>query len=411
MKRNAGSTPKAATAEIKASPIQFTRREILKAGLGSVAMCMAGLPFQALAFPAEQSDEQPVPFLGMPRTGDKSLDWETLTDWLTPQDQAFNVQHYGIPDFEAQDFKLEIAGLVARPMTLTMADLKALPKKDEFMTLECSGNGSSKGFMNAIYNSQWTGTPLGPLLKKCKIDTRAKEIVFFGMDHKKETLRPGTNRELTIEVPFGRSMSIEDATKLPLLLAYERNGEPFEKRNGAPLRLIVPGWYGIANVKWLTRIELRDTRYMGRFMGRDYVTVRGERHGKEVVYVESSVTRMNLKSIVARVTRRPTQNGAIPLKAYCAAWNDGTEIDRLEVQVDGGKWRPAVADAKPRSKYSWRFFSIDLGAVPPGKHTIVSRAIDIQGRIQPSAEDDEIALKKTYYEAYQQWPRAIELRA
>src|SRR5213079_1824914 len=91
-----------------------------------------------------------------PRTADKSLDWETLTDWLTPQDHAFNVQHYGIPEIDAQDFKLEIGGLVARPMALTMAELKALPKKDELMTLECSGNGSSKGFMNAVYNSRWT---------------------------------------------------------------------------------------------------------------------------------------------------------------------------------------------------------------------------------------------------------------
>src|SRR6185436_11647033 len=100
-----------------------------------------------------------------------------------------------------------------------------------------------------------------------------------------------------------------DAMRLELLLAYERNGEPLAKRNGGPLRLIVPGWYGIACVKWLRRIELRNRRYMNRFMGRDYVTVRGERHGDEVVFVETSVTRMNLKSVVARVTRRPAKDG------------------------------------------------------------------------------------------------------
>jgi len=392
-------------------PTHFTRREILKAGFGGIALCMTGLPVHSLAFPSPQPDEEPVPFLGMPRTGEKSLDWETLNDWLTPQDQAFNVQHYGIPEFDSKDFKLEITGLVAKPMTFTMSELKTLPKQDQLMTLECSGNGSSKGFMNAIYNSRWTGTPLAPLLKKCKIDSKAKEIVFYGVDRKKETLRPGTNRELIVEVPFGRSMSIEDASKIPLLLAYERNGEPLDKRNGAPLRLIVPGWYGIANVKWLTCIEVRDQRYMGRFMGRDYVTVRGERHGKEIVYVETSVARMNLKSIVARVTRRPTQNGAIPLKAYCVAWNDGTEIEKVEVRVDQGPWRAAIAEAKPRSKYCWKFYSIDLGSIAPGKHTIVSRAIDVNGRIQPTAADDEIALKKTYWEAYQQWPREIEVTA
>jgi hypothetical protein len=118
---------------------------------------------------------------------------------------------------------------------------------------------------------------------------------------------------------------------------------------------------------------------------------------------------MNLKSVVARVARRPTSNGQVPLKAYGAAWSDGTEIKRVEVRVDDQPWRLATLDAKPREKYCWTFFSVDLGTVPKGKHTIVSRAIDVNGRIQPRAEDDEIALKKTYWEAYAQWPREIEL--
>ena len=121
-----------------------------------------------------------------------------------------------------------------------------------------------------------------------------------------------------------------------ILLAYARNGRPLENRNGSPVRLIVPGWYGIANVKWLKRIEVRNRRYMGRFMGRDYVTLRGERQGNEVVFVESSVARMNLKSIIARVTRRPAKTGLIPVKAYGAAWSDGTEIAKVEVKIDGG---------------------------------------------------------------------------
>lgn len=408
MKTQLNPPSKLALEEPLAVQPRFSRREILKAGLGGMAICMAGFPPFALA---SEPDEESVAFLNMPRTGEKQLDWERLTDWLTPQNQVFNVQHYGLPEFEAKDFKLEITGLVGRAMTLTMAELKELPRRDEFMTLECSGNGSDKGFMNAVYNSRWTGTPLAPLLKQCRMDPKAKEVVFFGMDRKKETLRAGTNRELTVEVPFGRSLSIEDAMNLPILLAYERNGEPIEKRNGAPLRLIVPGWYGVACVKWLTRIDVRDRRYMGRFMGRDYVTVRGERRGNEIVYLETSVMRMNLKSIVARVTRKATQNGAIPLKAYGAAWSDGTEIKSVQVQVDGGPWRVAVLDAKPRSKFCWIFFSIDLGAVKPGKHIIVSRAMDVNGRMQPAAEDDEISLKKTYWEAYQQWPREIEVSA
>ena len=282
------------------------------------------------------------------------------------------------------------------------------------MTLECSGNGASPRFINAIYNSKWTGTPLVPIMYECGIQPQAKEIVFICLDHGSETLRKKTLRkespdEVTVDIPFGRSMSVEDAMSQKLLLAYERNGKPLERRNGAPLRLIVPGWYGIANVKWLTRIEVRSTRYMGRFMAQDYVTVRGERRGNEIVNVQTSVNRMNLKSIIARVTRRPTDKGVIPAKAYGAVWSDGTDVQRVEVQVDKGPWQAAQLDSAPRAKYCWTFFSHELGNLNPGKHSVVSRAIDVNGRVQPSSEDDEIVLKMTYWEANQQWPREFEL--
>jgi hypothetical protein len=140
------------------------------------------------------------------------------------------------------------------------------------------------------------------------------------------------------------------------------------------------------------------------------MAVRGERQGNEVVFVESSVTRMNLKSIVARVTRRAATGGQVPLKAYGAVWSDGTEVAKVEVKVDDGPWREATLDKEPRSKYCWTFFSIDLGNVAAGKHTVVSRATDVSGRVQPADDDDEIALKKTYWEAYQQWPREIEVK-
>lgn len=388
-----------------------TRREALKAGSAAAAFAVAHMSMPGFVFPGEGRDEELVPFLDMPRTPPNLLDWETLDSWITPADQVFSVQHYAIPEVDVDKFKLEFTGLIETPRIFTLDQLKALPKKEQLMTLECSGNGASKGFMNAIYNGKWVGTPLAPILRECGLKTDAREVVFFGFDSNEETLRKGTERELTVKVPFGRSMSVDDTLNLNLLLAYERDGKPIEKRNGAPVRLIVPGWYGIANVKWLKRIEVRNSRYMGRFMGRDYVTVRGERHGGEVVFVETSVTRMNLKSIVARITRRPVKAGVIPLMAYGAAWDDGTGIQKVQVKVDDGKWKDATLDEQPRAKFSWIFFSIDLGALEPGEHTVVSRAIDVDGRVQPPAEDDEIALKKTYWEAFQQWPRKIEVSA
>lgn len=388
-----------------------SRREALRSGIGSLAAGLALLSLPEFVFPGQADDEELVPFENVPRSKPESLDWETLTEWLTPQDQVFSVQHYNVPEVNPADYVLEIAGLVERPRRLTLEELKALPREDQFMTLECSGNGASPGFSNAVYNSRWTGTRLAPLLEQCGVKSGAIEAVFFCHDRKTETLRPGTPRELSVEVPFGRSLSLDDARALNPLLAYERNGEPLAVRNGAPLRLIVPGWYGIANVKWLRRIEVWDRRYMGRYMGRDYVTVRGERQGEEVVFVERSVTRMNLKSAIARVTRRAAVDGQVPLKAYGAVWGDGTPIAKVEVQVDGGDWRAATLDPTPHEKFSWRFFSIDVGALPPGKHTLISRGVDANGRVQPSADDDEIALKRTYWEAYQQWPREISIEA
>jgi len=389
---------------------RISRREVLQSGTAAAAL-LAMFANPGFVFPAQAAEEELVPFLDMPRARPGSLDWETLNEWLTPQDQVFAVSHYGVPKVDVEQYRLHLTGLVQQSKSLTLEEIKALPKSDQLMTLECSGNGSSKGFMSAVYNSRWTGTRLKPLLAACGVDPAAVEVVFIGHDEQDETLRKDTKRELSFRVPFGRSLSLTDAFEIDPLLAYERNGEPLSTENGAPLRLIVPGWYGIANVKWLRRIELRSTRYMGRFMARDYVTVRAEQRGEELVHVETSVGPMNLKSIVARVTRTPSVEGQIPCKAYGAVWGNGTEIARVEVQVDKGAWKPATLAAEPRSKFSWTFFEIDLGHLPPGKHRIVSRGIDVTGRIQPAATDDEIAQKKTYWEAYAQWPREVELTA
>ena len=161
---------------------QQTRRDVLKAGTAAMAAVVAHISTAEFAFPGQGEDEELVPFLDMPPTAPNRLDWETLDEWLTPQDQVFSVQHYGVPEFDADEFKLEISGFVEDPTTLTLEDIKRFPRTDQLMTLECAGNGSSKGFMNAVYNSRWTGTALAPILKKCGMKPGAQEVVFFGVD-------------------------------------------------------------------------------------------------------------------------------------------------------------------------------------------------------------------------------------
>ena len=168
-----------------------TRREVLKRSVFSSAGFVAWMSNASPTFSQEANEGELVPFLDEPRTPPNRLDWEVLDSWLTPQDQVFSVQHYGVPKFDYNDYRLEIGGMVKHSKQFTVEQLKALPKKEVVMTLECAGNGSNPGFMNAVCNSRWGGTPLAPLLKDCGIDPAVTEIVFFGEDKQDETLRPG----------------------------------------------------------------------------------------------------------------------------------------------------------------------------------------------------------------------------
>ncbi len=170
--------------------------------------------------------------------------------------------------------------------------------------------------------------------------------------------------------------------------------------HGFPLRLIAPGWYGIANVKWLKRIEVRSSRFMNRFMARDYVTIREERHDGETAWIESSVGRALLKSVPAKVTRSDGQYQIVG-----AAW--GAPIASVEVQIDGGPWLPATIDRSEEAEFAWKVWSLDWADASPGEHAITSRAIDTAGNVQPAMDDPLIAGKHTYWESNGQVTRRV----
>jgi DMSO/TMAO reductase YedYZ molybdopterin-dependent catalytic subunit len=256
--------------------------------------------------------------------------------------------------------------------------------------------------MGAIGNVKWTGTPLAPLLKDCEPLKRGIEVAFFGADTSKDELR---KNEYTAH--FSRGLHITDAMRDDILLCYEMNGEPLSVSHGAPVRLVVPGWFGIAWVKWLSRIEVLDRRIMSKYMARDYVTLRAEERGEAKLWRETSIGPMLVKSMTARALR--LKDGTIRICG--AAWGDGTPLARVEVKIDEGPWQNALLDRKNRSRYCWTFWTYDWKNPAPGEHTIVSRATDAEGRSQPPADDPVIKLKKTYWEANQQWPRRISLSA
>jgi DMSO/TMAO reductase YedYZ molybdopterin-dependent catalytic subunit len=274
-----------------------------------------------------------------------------------------------------------------------------LPRQEVTSTIECSGSNGLPFFTSAIGNARWVGTSLAQVLKAAQIKAGALEVVFFGTDKGEEVLRKGTPGEVSFTSNFARSMSIADAMNPANLLCYEMNGVPLPAANGFPVRLIAPGWYGVANVKWLTRIELRDTHFMGRFMGRDYVTVREEKQGGKTIVAETSVGRVLLKSAPATVTLR---DGKYRIAGM--AWGPAP-IAAVEVKIDNGRWMKATLDAA-RSQFAWRFWHIDWSPTP-GEHTVTSRAVDTAGNTQPAIDDPLIANKKTYWESNGQITRRI----
>jgi DMSO/TMAO reductase YedYZ molybdopterin-dependent catalytic subunit len=264
-------------------------------------------------------------------------------------------------------------------------------------TIECGGNHGFPWFTSGIGNARWGGTPLAPLLQQAGVMDGGIEVVFWGADSGIETVR-----DLKLMQHFARSLSLADAMSPDNLLCYEMNGAALPQSHGAPVRLIAPGWYGIANVKWLTRIEVRDTRYMGRFMARDYVTIREEERNGTTESVETSVGRALLKSAPAKVARVDGQ-----YRIVGAAW--GRPVARVDVRIDAGPWRQATVERGDASRFAWSFWSIDWPGAAAGEHTITSRAVDTQGHVQPAMDDPRIAGKKTYWESNGQVSRRVRL--
>jgi DMSO/TMAO reductase YedYZ molybdopterin-dependent catalytic subunit len=216
-----------------------------------------------------------------------SLDTDTLepSAFITPTENFYLVQHYGQSQIDPAAYKLRVGGLVNRPTELTLDQLKQRPRTEIIAGFECGGN--SNAAQNRLCgNGRWAGTALGPVLKEAGLQPHAREIVFFGADKGMENVTHGRGGAQEVEQHFGRSMSTADATNAEALICWEMNGEPLTASHGAPVRLIVPGWYGVANVKWLDRIYAQDTRYMGRFMSRDYVTLIAHKAGDETIWNE-----------------------------------------------------------------------------------------------------------------------------
>ena len=220
-----------------------------------------------------------------------------------------------------------------------------------------------------------------------------REVHFWAADSGTEEIRDNE-----YEQNFARSMSLDQVRERQPILAYEMNGAPLTLVHGFPVRLIVPGWYGVAQVKWLERIELSPDRLMTRFMAKDYVTLMGRETDNGVEWVETSVTRQRPKSAIARVTRN--EEGLVTI--FGVAWSDGTPLDRVEVRIDDGSWSAATLEATG-NPYAWTFFRLQVPTLANGEHRLVSRATDTEGRTQP----EDLSMKRTRWENNELFHRTI----
>ena len=250
----------------------------------------------------------------------------------------------------------------------------------------------------AVSNARWSGVPLRNILNDVGVEDSAREVVFFGTDSGTEEVE-FRGRKYEVEQQYGRSISIENAMSPEPFVATGMNGGPLTVHQGFPLRLIMPGWYGAPNVKWLANVHVQRDPYLGKYQARWYRTLRGEMIGGEMKWTETAVTRMRIKSVVARVSRMGDT-----VKVVGFVLNDATPLRSVEVKIDGGPWQEASVDSS-QSKYAWKLFTYEWKGASAGEHTIVSRATDVNGDVQPTRE--ELGNKKTFLEDNSQHPRTV----
>lgn len=304
---------------------------------------------------------------------------EALRYDLTPAGLHYLLIHFDIPALEAATWKLRVEGLVSRPLEFGLAELQRMPARTVRVTLECAGNGrgqvsprypSMPWLEEGVSTAEWTGVMLADLFKKTELHHSVQELVFHGADR---------GFDGGIEHGYARSLKLADAMRPDVLLAYAMNGAPLPPQHGAPLRLLVPAWYGMASVKWLERIEAVDGAFDGvqQAMSYHFRSVAGEKG--------VPCTRMRVNSLMAPPgipdffgRRRTVEAGTVEILGR--AWSGGGEIRRVEFAVDGA-WQDAVLEA-PAGPFAWRRWRARWQALP-GAHELRCRATDASGAVQP----------------------------
>lgn len=307
---------------------------------------------------------------------------ETLRDPVTPPGLHYLLNHFDVPPVDQAGYRLVVDGCVERQLTLSLPEIRSRPVVERTVTLECAGNG--RAFVSprprtqpwvdtAVGTAVWRGTPLRDLLGEAGLEPEAREIVFVGLDH---------GIESGIEQDYARSLTVAEAGSADALLAYEMNGAPLPPQHGFPLRLVVPGWYGMASVKWLSRITAIDGSFDGYYQTQAYCL----RDAPDDPGVP--ITRMLPRALMSPPglpefpgRRRYLPAGACRLQGR--AWSGFGRIEGVDVSADGGaRWDAATVEPAAGG-CAWQRWSFDWTPPAPGDYQLVCRARDDSGRSQP----------------------------
>ena len=304
---------------------------------------------------------------------------EALRFPVTPVGLHYLLIHYDVPVVDADAWRLTVSG--GRELSLGLDDLRARPSVDVTATMECAGNGrarldprpvSQPWLLEAVGNARWTGTPLRPLLEEAGIPETTVEVLFTGLDR---------GVEAEEEQRFQRSLALEDALRDDVILAYEMNGAPLPPQHGFPLRLLVPGWYGMTNVKWLDRIELLDAPFGGYQQAWAYRLRQAEDElGEPLQWMRprSLLVPPGIPEFMTRERVLPAGECIVEGRA----WSGLAPVAGVQVSADGGEtWSDAELEPE-EGRWAWRGWRFQWEA-RPGEHVLCSRARDDAGNEQP----------------------------
>lgn len=301
---------------------------------------------------------------------------------VMPNAHFYVRNHFHIPALDPGSWRLEVNGLVERPLSLNLRDLQHMPSQTQVVTLECAGNGRAllsppvdgeKWVLGAVSTAEWTGVPLAEVLDRTGLRPQARELVFRGAD---EGAAGGHEA-----IRFERSLKVEDARDADALLAFAMNGEPLPIQHGYPLRLVVPRWYGVASVKWLTNIEAVASPFAGFFQTERYM-YEWDRDGE---VVREPVTLQRVRALITE----PQPEEALSLGEVAVrgvAWSGAAAIARVEVSIGGGPWHEARLVGE-RNRHSWQWWEFITRIEEPGSTSIRARAVDLAGRTQPQGPE------------------------